>query len=277
MKSKRDHSIGRYWDECANVVTGCTPVSRGCDNCWAKKMAARGLPMLRGKGNAKVPFETVLCHEERLDKIRNAKPGTIMPVTFLGDLFHEDVPAKFIHDVYEAMQDNEKAIFLVLTKRPARMRDFLCEIFSIEMSVIEYGNFCFPDNIWWGVSIEDQDSYNKRMSTLMHCCCEQKFVSFEPLIEAIDFNEVDAYGAVINTKYLEYSTSFGETVFNYLKWVIAGAETKAGKRPADNNWFRSLRDQCKENNVPFYLKQLTDGSRVLDAKTHSEMPKGVEA
>lgn len=31
----------KWWDESWNPITGCTPTSPGCDNCYAKSMATR--------------------------------------------------------------------------------------------------------------------------------------------------------------------------------------------------------------------------------------------
>lgn len=42
---------------------------------------------------------------------------------------------------------------------------------------------------------------------------------------------------------------------NRLNWIIAGGESKAGARPSHPDWFRSLRDQCKAADVPFFFKQ----------------------
>ena len=39
------------------------------------------------------------------------------------------------------------------------------------------------------------------------------------------------------------------------KWVIAGGESGSSARPAHPGWFRSLRDQCAEADVPFFFKQ----------------------
>lgn len=42
-----------------------------------------------------------------------------------------------------------------------------------------------------------------------------------------------------------------------LDWVITGCESGPGEdvRPAQTDWFRSLRDQCKKARVPFFFKQ----------------------
>jgi protein gp37 len=41
-----------------------------------------------------------------------------------------------------------------------------------------------------------------------------------------------------------------------LDWIVAGGESGPGARPAHPDWFRTLRDQCAHDKVPFLLKQL---------------------
>jgi protein gp37 len=50
-----------------------------------------------------------------------------------------------------------------------------------------------------------------------------------------------------------FTDGFGYEAF--LHWVIVGAESGPKARPMDDNWVRSLRDQCQEAGVPFYFKQ----------------------
>ena len=59
-----------------------------------------------------------------------------------------------------------------------------------------------------------------------------------------------------------------------IDWVIAGPETGPGARLAQEEWFRSLRDQCTMgyNNTPFFLKKNADGTRLLDGKEWNEVP-----
>jgi len=40
-----------------------------------------------------------------------------------------------------------------------------------------------------------------------------------------------------------------------LGWVITGAETGAGRRHADDEWFNNIRDSCALNMVPFFMKK----------------------
>jgi protein gp37 len=63
-----------------------------------------------------------------------------------------------------------------------------------------------------------------------------------------------------------------------LKWVICGCESGPGARPMDMYWARSLRDQCLDKGIPFFLKQARDerGRLMkmpeLDGKVWAEFP-----
>lgn len=65
-----------------------------------------------------------------------------------------------------------------------------------------------------------------------------------------------------------------------IDWIIAGAESGPGARPMDEEWVRSLRDQCQEANVAFFYKQAVRGGRVvslpeLDGARWAEFPEDV--
>ena len=107
-----------WTDETWNPVTGCTPVSEGCRNCYARKMSKR----LRGRFGypADDPFR-VTFHPDKLgDPLKMRKPRMIF-VCSMGDLFHEDVPDATIHRIFGIMAFCSQHIFQVLTKRPERM------------------------------------------------------------------------------------------------------------------------------------------------------------
>lgn len=70
------------------------------------------------------------------------KPQTIF-VNSMSDLFHDEVPARFIQQVFEVMRQACWHRFQVLTKRAERLESLSPEI-------------CWEPNIWMGVSVESE-------------------------------------------------------------------------------------------------------------------------
>jgi protein gp37 len=90
-----DRSLIEWCDATWNPVTGCTPVSAGCANCYAARMVER-FPHLHGVLVSDDPrhekaFRHIQFHPSRLDQpLRWKKPRRIF-VSSMGDLFHDDV------------------------------------------------------------------------------------------------------------------------------------------------------------------------------------------
>ncbi len=225
-----DGSLGATW----NPVTGCTRVSEGCRNCYM----ARVLPR-----HGQDPW-TVVLHPDRLDApLHWRKPRRIF-VNSLSDLFHEDVPDEFIADIFSVMARCQQHTFQVLTKRPARMREFCSREAhwwgnKADIASKPYYNKPLP-NVWLGVSCEDKKTL-QRMDELRKTPAVIRFVSLEPLLEnlgTIDLTDID--------------------------WVIAGGESGPGARPMHPDWARSLRDQCQAASVPFFFKQWGEYQPICD-------------
>ena len=109
-------------EETWNPITGCTPISEGCANCYAKRMSNR----LKGRCgyDADNPFKVTL-HPGRLSEpLKWRKPRMIF-VCSMGDLFHEDVPDELIDRIFAVMASCGEHTFLLLTKRPQRMREYM--------------------------------------------------------------------------------------------------------------------------------------------------------
>ena len=257
------------WTEYSwNPITGCTPVSEGCQNCYAKRMANR----LRGRCGypADEPFKVTL-HEDRLgEPLRWKKPRRVF-VCSMGDLFHEDVPFDFICDVFARMGFERRHTFLVLTKRPERMR----ELFT------GYENYRWPHpNVYLGVTAENQRAADERIPILLEIPAAVRFVSIEPMLGPVDLLSNDYLGGCINC---EVCLDNPETCINCaqdrkINWIICGSETGPGRRPAKIAWIMDLKDQCQSAGVPFFLKQMeVDGKIVkmpgLDGRTWDEMPE----
>lgn len=126
------------WTEATwNAIVGCSIVSPGCTNCYAMKMAGRLEAMgtlqhysgttKRSKAGPVWTGKLALAPERTLiEPLRRRKPTTYF-VNSMGDLFHEDVPDAWIDRIFAVMALAPQHTFQVLTKRAARMRDYLTD------------------------------------------------------------------------------------------------------------------------------------------------------
>jgi len=230
-----------WTDATWNPVTGCTKISRGCDNCYAERFAERF------RGVAGHPFSTGFDVTLRPDRLSHPvawrRPRMIF-VNSMSDLFHKDILADFVSQVFDVMEAADWHIFQVLTKRSSRMRDFLRR---------RYPQGCGPRHIWCGVSVEDAPA-KSRIDHLRGAPAGTRFLSIEPLLGplgALDLINID--------------------------WVIVGGESGPRARPLDATWVREIRDQCAREEVPFFFKQWggarpKTGGRSLDGREWSEFP-----
>ena len=117
-----DGSAIEWTDATWNPVTGCTKITRGCDNCYAARFAER----FRGvEGH---PFETgfdLTLRPAKLDQPLRWKRSRTIFVNSMSDLFHKGVPRSFVDQVFDTMEAADWHVFQLLTKRSSRMRDYL--------------------------------------------------------------------------------------------------------------------------------------------------------
>lgn len=242
MSKSKIEWCDRVW----NPVTGCTRVSPGCDNCYAIRQSHR-FSAVPGKFSGTTQ-ETehgidwsgkVTCHEDLLDMpLRWRKPSRIF-VNSMSDLFHDDVPVEFIRKVLHLATVCSRHTFMILTKRPLRMK--------LVMTKWSEDFNCVLRNIWLGVSCENQAMADQRIPHLLKTPAAVRFVSYEP-----------ALGPIHIGKYFEKPI----TIYGGLKefppaidWVICGGESGPGARPMHPDWARSVRDQCKAAGVAYFFKQ----------------------
>jgi protein gp37 len=185
---------------------------------------------------------TVVLHPDRLVQPLTWKKPRRIFVNSLSDLFHENVPFDFVCDVFGVMLDAEQHTFQVLTKRPARMLNFvkgICKQGEIER---------LPPNIWLGVSVENQETADERIPLLLQTQAAVRFLSCEPLLGQIDL-----------TMALETFQTHDPMLKRNpppVQWVIVGGESGPGSRPCDLAWVRSIKDQCQAAGVACFVKQL---------------------
>ncbi len=232
---------GRWWDFGWQLIEGCTKISPACKNCWSLEKEKRfGIP------------KEVIFHPERLDRPLKRKKPTSYAIW--NDLFHEDVSFHQINEVINIIQACPQHIFILLTKRPERMRDFF--------EWYHEGPYRLP-NIWIGVSAENQKTANERIPILLDIPAAKRFISIEPMLGEIDLTQVYlqpkrdcvTHNVLSGIPYdWDYEEEVPENRIDSLDWVIVGGESGHNARPMHPDWVRSIRDQCQEANVPFFFK-----------------------
>jgi protein gp37 len=226
-----------WTDNTWNPVTGCSKTSPGCKNCYAERMAARLKAM--GVEAYRDGFKVTLQPKSLLAPKKWRSPKTVF-VNSMSDLFHRDVPTKYIQQVFEVMCQCPQHRFQVLTKRAGRLREVASQL-------------PWPKQIWQGVSVESK-AYYSRVHDLQQVPAAVRFLSCEPLLGPLDNLPLDG-----------------------IHWVIVGGESGPRSRPMDPGWVRSIRDQCQDAGVSFFFKQWggvnkKKTGRILDGATYDALP-----
>ncbi|MCX5689119.1 MAG: phage Gp37/Gp68 family protein [Planctomycetota bacterium] len=243
---------GIEWTEATwNPVAGCTPVSPGCLNCYAARMALR-LQSIDVAGCGKYADTARVHHgrpvftgrintdESALELPKRWRRPRLIFVNSMSDLFHAKVPVEFIERVFAVMQECRQHTFQVLTKRPER---------ALELA----DRLPWPTNVWMGTSVENA-LYVHRVHILSEIPAKVRFLSCEPLLGPLRKLPLAA-----------------------IHWVIAGGESGPGARPMEAEWVEEIRDQCIEAKVAFFFKQWggvrkSQTGRTLGGRTWDEVP-----
>lgn len=242
------------WTEATwNPVAGCTPVSAGCLNCYAARMALRLERINPGRNNkydgtakrtkSGRPYFTgrINLDYDALDLPLSWRKPRLIFVNSMSDLFHPEVPLDFIKDVFQVMRDCPQHTFQLLTKRPEIAQKYADELKP------------WTSNIWLGTSVENM-MVVERVRTLAKVPAKVRFLSCEPLIGPIP-----------------------RLPLKGIHWVIVGGESGPNSRPIEHDWVTQIRDQCVQKKVAFFFKQWGgvrkhETGRELEGQTWDEMP-----
>lgn len=144
----------------------------------------------------------------------------------MADVFEDRVELdKWRARLWDLIEATPNLDWLLLTKRP--------ELVSNKVPWEK----AWPQNVWLGTTVEDQDWANERLPILMSVPAFIRFISAEPLLGPLNIS-----------KWLHGG----------LDWVITGGESGPRARPSSPTWFRDLLNQCMAADVPFHFKQWGD-------------------
>jgi len=229
MTTKKNRLAGRYWDKPLVLVDGCSPVSEGCDHCWAAAAAAmrerQANPKIaaryQGLTNLKGAFNSVVRTSlEPLEASRRRKVPTTYAVW--NDLFHTLVAPDFIDAALDAMTAQPWHEFLILTKRPIMAWLHLFDRLPVA-------------HLRFGATAETQARLEERASYIGHLQTMgwPTYLSLEPLLGPIDLAVTGDYRP---------------------DWVILGGETGRGARPMQAAWVDAIMEHCQAREIPVYFK-----------------------
>jgi protein gp37 len=192
---------------------------------------------------------SVTLQPNRLSEPLARRKPTVYFVNSMSDLFHEQVPASFVAQVFDVIRRTPHHRYQILTKRPKRMVEF-------------FERRKVPVNAWMGVSVEDRKYGIPRIGVLREIDASIRFLSIEPLLEPL-----------------------GNLDLSDIHWAIVGGESGPGARPMHVTWVRPIRDKCIDEGIPFFFKQWgawgPDGlrrsksanGRLLDGKLWNQLPE----
>ncbi|PHQ30887.1 DUF5131 family protein [Leeuwenhoekiella nanhaiensis] len=204
-----------WTDKTWNPWRGCNKVSAACKHCY----------MFRYYSNRGINPNLVVKQEGVFDKPLRMDRGSKIFTCSMSDFFHEGAD-EWRADAWEIIKKTPNHSYLILTKRPERIKENLPEDWSKE----NYGH------VWLGVTVESQKEVH-RIHTLGEIPCEVRWVSFEPLLGNIELSQQE---------------------LEILDWAVIGGESgyKNQVRKTELSWYNSLMFQIMGYGIPLFFKQL---------------------
>jgi protein gp37 len=212
-----DHTFSPWW--------GCTEVSPGCVECYAKRWAKRAHVDWGAKAIRRQFGDNHWHEPERWN--RKAQSMNTRHRVFCGSMCDVFEVNHYLDQdrerLFELIESTAYLDWLLLTKR----------IEDATKLVPDRWRLLWPQNIWAGCTVESAE-YLPRIGYLLSVPTHNHFVSVEPMLGPMP--------------------TLGEYL-DGISWVIGGGESGPKARPMHPDWARSVRDQCQTAGVPFFFKQ----------------------
>ena len=266
---------------------GCTKVSPGCAHCYAEGLSKRfgeswggwgkGAPRVVSKSwgdpmrwNHEAGIPTATNWNQRDDLGEPARAYGPRPRVFpsLCDWLDEEVSPSLLAEFLAIINLTPNIDWLLLTKRPENWRRLidaaaLASTPFHQRWIVEWLRGSPPPNVWFGVSVEDQQRTEERIPLLLAIPARLRWLSVEPLLGPIDLRPHAFSGFVHSTNCENEHCALaggpedcaGQAIPG-VDWVVVGGESGPQSRPCDLGWVRDIVGQCKGAGVPVFVKQL---------------------
>jgi len=258
------HTFNPWW--------GCVKVSAACKNCYAETHSNR----FGGDHWGATSTRKFFGEKHWNNPLRwNRKAGELgekhrVFCASMADVFeiHQNPEINALLDaerrrLFHLIEQTPNLIWLLLTKRP--------ENWHLLDAREEWETL---PNIWLGTTAENQEQADIRIPHLLEAPWPAvRFVSYEPALGPIELQHERGY----LSPFKDTDASLNRTP--RVDWVICGGERARKSRPMNEEWVRSIRDQCAEAGAAFFYKQkITEsGMKIslpkLDGVSHSEFPE----
>lgn len=241
-------------DATFNAWIGCNKVGPGCENCYAERDSKRfhGDKVLWGVNAQRITMsENYWKQPIKWDK-KAAEKGVRQRVfcSSMADIFDKNAPEGIRDRLWALIKATPNIDWLILTKRIGNAKSMLPP---------DWGDGY--KNVWLIITVVNQEEATRDIIKLIDTPAAVRGLSMEPLLGEVSLRWLPAFPENAPTTAQSPSGTTNEyDGLRKLDWIIAGGESGCNARPMNLDWARSLRDQCKAANVPFFFKQLSQSS-----------------
>ncbi|MEM9213995.1 MAG: DUF5131 family protein [Cyanobacteria bacterium P01_F01_bin.150] len=224
----------QWTDHTFNPWIGCTKISPGCAHCYAEGATpSRFMGIDWGKGKPRHRTSEANWKKPVTWNNKAKREGVRRKVfcASLCDVFDTEVPQEWRDDLWSLIERCSNLDWQLLTKRLNTMKS--SELLDM---VPDSWRRRFPRNVWFGHSICTQAEANNVIPKMISIPARTRFLSMEPLLEAVNLAPVIGTSAI--------------------HWAIIGGESGSKARPFNIDWLNDFLVDCSEEEIAPFVKQL---------------------